>query len=299
MFYDVWILKTKGCSTGKTLTGEKCCGVCLYLKFHFWRLVCHTFLCRHCEDFEVVILVYSCFLCDKFMCTTLWMLKKNSDLVVSFEWTCPSLGLEVMTFDLVEYCLVSWSHPQTHVSSPVIIFKRNYGSYCSLSWRFWQLLTQFSCPRDAEDKFDVSPLHVCIFLKSGVKRPKWKLQHISSFMCNGSPVIKDSSFTNPYFRLFSYWSMSEAFSIFSRGHTTFELEKPLKNLHVAPFLLYEVYFQHFESPCIIFLQFKATFDDDMTLLQVFNSLGTGTPKLPMEWPTLVLNMAQYGALCGG
>jgi len=76
--------------------------------------------------------------------------------------------------------------------------------------------------------------------------------------------------------------MSEAFIIFNRGHTTFELEKPLKNLHFAPVLLYKVYFQHFESPCIIFLQFKTTFDDDTMLLQVFNTLGTGTPKLPME-----------------
>jgi len=76
--------------------------------------------------------------------------------------------------------------------------------------------------------------------------------------------------------------MSEAFSIFNRSHTTFELEKPLKNLHFVPSVLYKVYFQHFESSCIIFLQFKATFDDDMMLLQVFNSLGTGTPKPPME-----------------
>lgn len=88
------------------------------------------------------------------------MLKKNSDLVVSLEWTCPSLGLEVMTFYVVECCLVLWSYPQIHVSSPVIIFKRNSGSYCSLFWRFWQLPTQFSCPRHAEDKFDVIPLHV-------------------------------------------------------------------------------------------------------------------------------------------
>lgn len=203
-----------------------------------------------------------------------------------------------MTFHLVECCLVLWSYPQTHVSSPVIIFKRNSVSYCSLLWRFWQLLTQFSCPRHAEDKFDVSPLHVCIFLKSGVKWPKWKFQHFSSFMCNGS-VVKDSLFTNLYFCLFLYWSMSEAFSIFNRSHTTFELEKPLKNLHFATFLLYKVYFQLFESPCIIFLQFKATFDDDIMLLQVFNSLGTGTPKLPMEWPTLVFNMAQSGALLEG
>jgi len=101
-------------------------------------------------------------------------------------------------------------------------------------------------------------------------------------MRNGSPVVKDSSFTNLYFCLFLYLSMSEAFSIFNRGHTTFELEKPPKNLHFAPFLLYKVYFQLFESLCIIFLQFKAIFDDDMMLLQVFNSLGTGTPKLPME-----------------
>jgi hypothetical protein len=76
--------------------------------------------------------------------------------------------------------------------------------------------------------------------------------------------------------------MSEAFNIFHRGHTTFELEKPLKNLHFAPSLLYKVYLQHFESSCIIFLQIKAKFDDDMLLLQVLNSLGTGTPKLPIE-----------------
>jgi len=76
--------------------------------------------------------------------------------------------------------------------------------------------------------------------------------------------------------------MSEAFSIFNRGHTTSELEKPLKNLPFASFLLYKVYFQDFESSCIIFLQFKATFDEDMMLLQVFNSVGTGTPKLPVK-----------------
>jgi hypothetical protein len=68
--------------------------------------------------------------------------------------------------------------------------------------------------------------------------------------------------------------MSEAFSIFNRAHTTLELEKPLKNLHFAPFFLY--------SPCIIFLQFKATFDDGTLLLQVINSVGIGTPNLPME-----------------
>jgi hypothetical protein len=35
-FYEVWILKTKELSTGKTLTGKTFCGVCLYLRNRFF-----------------------------------------------------------------------------------------------------------------------------------------------------------------------------------------------------------------------------------------------------------------------
>jgi len=229
MFCDVWILKTKRCSTGKTLTGGSATGYACTLNSTSEALFAAQF-CSNTVRFWGSNIHLQLFLVGQIhMHDSLNVKKKNSDLVVSVEWTCPSLGLEVMTFHLVECYLVSWSYPETHISLPVIIFKRNSGSYCSLSWRFWQLVTQFSCRSYAEDRFDVNPLHVCIFLKSGVKRPKWKLQHSSSFMGDGSPVIKDSSFTNPYFLLFSYCSMSEAFSIFNKGHTTFELEKPLKN----------------------------------------------------------------------
>jgi hypothetical protein len=57
--------------------------------------------------------------------------------------------------------------------------------------------------------------------------------------------------------------------------------------------------QRFESHCIIFLQFKLTFDDYMLLLQIINSVGTGIPNFPIDGPALVLNMAPSAALLGG
>jgi hypothetical protein len=45
MFYEVWILNTKRHSTGKTLTGEMFCGVCLYILIQYkrWNIVTDNF----------------------------------------------------------------------------------------------------------------------------------------------------------------------------------------------------------------------------------------------------------------
>jgi hypothetical protein len=40
MFYEVWILKTKRQSTGKMLTKEMFCRVCLYTILHSYVCVC-------------------------------------------------------------------------------------------------------------------------------------------------------------------------------------------------------------------------------------------------------------------
>lgn len=45
--------------------------------------------------------------------------------------------------------------------------------------------------------------------------------------------------------------------IFSRGHTTFELGKPLENLWSSYYMPSQSYLQHLESSHIIFLQLKA------------------------------------------
>jgi hypothetical protein len=107
---------------------------------------------------------------------------------------------------------------------------------------------------------------------------KVKFANVRNSMDGDSSVFKDMClhWVNIFFCLVCWWTLW-VLDGFSRGHTVFELGKPLGNLYSSPFLLYKSHFKSFKHFCSMFSQFKAKFYTDMQFLQVW--LFPGIPKL--------------------
>jgi hypothetical protein len=114
---------------------------------------------------------------------------------------------------------------------------------------------------------------------------KWNTKHVSNFIQCHSSVFEEN-FLHP-FRTFACSAcryMFQVFGIFSRGHTTSELGKPIKNLCSSQSLLSRRYLQCFRSFCNTYPQFRATVNANTLLLAVCHFLCT--PQSHVEQHTM-------------
>lgn len=183
---------------------------------------------------------------------------------------------------------VAGSHSQIHVSSPVIIFKKNSGSLLSLSGMSWHVLSWISyCSSPSRQGTSLVAITYIFILAFKMLWKSVPNKVPNAFWTSQTAILlffedKFPHSIHIFIRSAHQWT-SQMFSIF---YTASELQKPLKNLCSFNSLFFKNYLQHFESFCTIFTSLS------QNLMQ---TCFQGTPKLQMGQHMCVLRqtLLQY------
>ena len=175
--------------------------------------------------------VCSLSLWNKYVCTTLVMLKKTVSMLFTFQQTyLHFLGMEMMGSSreiTVGWLLLYTPKPKSHHN----YFQKEF-------WISFQLFLKVLAHTETillllltqhwEHKFGESPMHHQIVFQNALNWWKLNHQHISKFMESDFYVFKDKFLHSTH--CFAHQWMPQVFGIFNEDHTAFKLGKSLKNL---------------------------------------------------------------------